>query len=1457
MAYIDLNRNFVPIKKDEEIDLDVGRYWGKRIGVWLDWDTLLNNQRVVILAEASSGKTAEFKGAADKIRNIGKAAFFIPIEELADEGFEQSLNPDEVSLFENWKLSFNEGYFFLDSVDEARLNRKSFRKALNKLAQAVLQHLPRCRIFISCRVTDWKGMEDYQVIKQLLQLPNHNNLQTPEIDQESALLAPLFKERGTNKQVEEKKDDEITIVRLAPLDNEQQQSLAQEHGIEDVSQFCSAIWQHGLENLAERPGDLLELADYWKIHQKFGSLLEMTEHAVNQKLAERDPHRADNDILNFQEAREGAERIAAALTLGKTFILQAPDSTPSTDVLQPGKLLPEWTDAERNALLRRGIFAPATYGRIRFHHRSTQEYLTAQWLNRLLQQGCPRSKIFKLLFAEVYGVKTVVPSLKPIAAWLALINQDDIRDEILKRDPLILIQYGDPDSVPIETRCRLLHAYAEKHEIGDIANDSLDHRALWMFAHPDLASTIREVWHRYDRDDLHGDLIRLIREGAIAACSDLARQVAEDVEANEYHRIVAVQALNKFNSTTTLSTIAEKLIQDTSSISARLAAGFVKELFPDYLNIEQLMAFIADNQAPARNTIHELSYALEELWEKCPSERKTRFIGGLAELALLKPVDEYRHISKKYGFLAENFEPIARQVIAGLGHNNPPNELIRFLMAIERAEHSYSYRELKPSLSELVQISPKVQRALFWSDVAETRENSTDTEPLIQYRAIYPYEKALWEFGVADLPWLIDDLEERLLMDDKRIVLNAIAQILKHVNDVNALEDAKESLQRYVQKFPLLAEDLENYFKPQQESDGMREYRLRRELREKKEHDERSEVEASWVKFRNDLISDPKQLFNLDQYLKHIGNLTRWLQFETNQEATQAARHWHLIKQAFNNDVAEAYRDAMKILWRDTKPERPKRKGHQVTFKWVTVYAYAGIGIEADENARWAIQLTPDEAKRAAKHASMSEKGYPDWLDALLDAHPTMVIPIIVKAFRSEWTTTQDGHSDFLYHYRNSEKLLHPEIAAKLFEIMIRTNPGTLNSLKCGLKIFQRMPLSKNQKKHLKKQASSQFDHSLERDDKEFAMCYLVLLFQVDRAYALQKMETWVEATEPEAQNELAIQIIGGVFNRDDCWPLKDAPIQLLKNLVSLAYRLIRPSEDIKHDGVFTPDSRDRAESGRSAILSALHNSVGDDAYQSMTELADTPEIGERKHRFRQLARSMAERDAEFHAWTENETLTFENKHIASIKNGDILYQCVLNVLDDIRHGFERSDASSKLLLSKLSRKGLDDIPSELKQNKIFSEWLLSKRAEIGKDDEKSIQNWLAEQLALRANGRYHVHREVEVANKKEPDIIISATAGQFEIAIEVKQADSWSPNELKEALAQQLAEYYLKPLSRRHGILFLTNHGRRQWKHPDTQKKLTFTELQTFLSDIAIAIKNNAVGNIRVSIFGIDGTVL
>ena len=56
MPFVELQRSFVRIGKDDEASLDIGRVWGRKLGGWLGWNDLREHRRVVLLAEASSGK---------------------------------------------------------------------------------------------------------------------------------------------------------------------------------------------------------------------------------------------------------------------------------------------------------------------------------------------------------------------------------------------------------------------------------------------------------------------------------------------------------------------------------------------------------------------------------------------------------------------------------------------------------------------------------------------------------------------------------------------------------------------------------------------------------------------------------------------------------------------------------------------------------------------------------------------------------------------------------------------------------------------------------------------------------------------------------------------------------------------------------------------------------------------------------------------------------------------------------------------------------------------------------------------------------------------------------------------------------------------------------------------------------------------------------------------------------
>jgi hypothetical protein len=74
----------------------------------------------------------------------------------------------------------------------------------------------------------------------------------------------------------------------------------------DVDRFVDAIAKQGLEAFTERPGDLLDLADYWKSHGKFGSFAEMLEHSASARFPN------DQEVVTILEASHDAS--AASLS---------------------------------------------------------------------------------------------------------------------------------------------------------------------------------------------------------------------------------------------------------------------------------------------------------------------------------------------------------------------------------------------------------------------------------------------------------------------------------------------------------------------------------------------------------------------------------------------------------------------------------------------------------------------------------------------------------------------------------------------------------------------------------------------------------------------------------------------------------------------------------------------------------------------------------------------------------------------------------------------------------------------------------------------------------------------------------------------------------------------------------------------------------------------------------------
>lgn len=1443
LRFVELNRDFIPVRKDTESSVDLGRHWGRRFGGWLAWSDLQKRRRVVLLAEASSGKSSEFRNQVEQIKRRGSPAFYIRIEELADHGFRASLSATEVKTFERWYRGTSESWFFLDSIDEARLNRKSFETALKHFSRDVTACLDRAHIFISCRVTDWKGQEDRTLITRWLPAWEPPSTSARRGGANAALLDPIFSptERSTRQETTDPKLSELLVVQLASLSQEQRLALATAAGVADPRAFVASIERAGLDSFTERPGDLLDLAGYWQEHNRFGSFAEMVENGIVRKLTEIDSFRPDNQFLSPAKAREGAERVAAALTFGKSFTLRAPSYDPDPSLLSgatdPAAILNTWTEAERNTLLRRGIFAPATYGRVRFHHRGTQEYLTACWLNRLLREGCPVSQVWDLLFTTRYGVDSVVPSLRPTAAWLALWHPK-FAQETIRREPLELLRHGDPGSLSLYQRKQLLLQYAVKHASSDVSDDSTDSRALWMFADKQLASTIRRAWAINSDQNFRNDLLRLIREGSISECKDLARSVARSQRAGDYDRIVALQALEACNDSSGLKEASRALIRHPDKASARLAAAFALVLYPKQISTDDLLTLVARSKASRRNTIEGFPEVIEKLCASAPNAtNRNQLLAGLATLCLTPPfVDWHHRVSIAHKALAARLYGIAQREAAEYSGGKLPSHLIPLLMTVERAEDRDS--DLGASeerrLHDIVRLDETLNRALFWSDVKEQRSNApkVDRRPVRYWQIWFGGDGAFWELTDRSLDWLCTDLCKQRVESDRRVALSAVVSILQTGGKLKA---SARKLRTLVANNENLKKDLKGYLASPTEDRGLMEHRQRMEASKRDRSKRTKRDQASWLRFQKQLRSNPHLLRNISclrswsSGIFRLGDLTRWLESRTGGHYQKAPRDWRLLEEGFGRKVAESYRDGMKLLWRTVAPERPKAKpGEAITVKWQTILAFAGLGLEAIEDPDWASRLTKSEARIATGHGCLSDQGYPEWIEALVISHPQIAIAAVKREFESEWTAIERSRSNFLPHYGSAGQVILQPIQQVLIEMFCDREAGNVIALDRGIDVLRNLTIDDGQRVKLTRVARKRFKHHQRRSKEDYALHYLAALLLLNINDAVDDLAKWLACATAASRQSRAERTLGMLFERRNpllVGALEKASVTTLEKLLHLAYRYIRPEDDAVHDGTYSPDARDHAENARNELLSALVKRPGADAYRAMQRAADHPTFKARSGRFRELARGKAEQDSETPAWTAGELLKFEQERVAPAKTGEDLLRVAVGVLNDIKLGLTRADATTRPLLERAI-------------------------------DEDEVQHWIAEQMNYRSKDRFHVHREAEVALGDKPDIVVSSTSAQCEVAIEVKHGGmGWTARQLKEALEIQLARDYLKPSSRRHGVFVITNHRDRRWQHPGSNKPLTFLKLTEWLAELAKSVVENDSGAVEVVCIGIDAS--
>ena len=670
--HIDLNRKFWSVEADKENDPEsIRAMFAFGLGEQLSWKDLLGKNRIVILAEPGTGKTEEFRAVTRRLQMASKPAFFCRIELLQELEIRHCLDIGTAGEFDEWLSGNKEGYFFLDSVDEARLkSHKAFEIALRRFANAIGEKLNRAKIFVSCRVSNWWATADLSLfLKQLPKPETHTMRDDDEVSTEGAKQAyeeTIPADRSIDS--EEKKDH--VVFQLAPLNDQQIRHFALQKGVEDTKDFIDAIDRADAGIFAERPQDLLELIAYWKSNGRLGRHAEMLDFNIRVKLGEYDPDRDAQRPLSVDDALLGAERLAAAITLQKKTTIILPDRPVDADLraasIEPKESLPDWSSDKIQTLLDRAIFDEAIYGTVRFHHRTVQEYLVARWLKRLINEGKSRRSIEGLLFAKRYGRDVIIPSTRPMAAWMALWDER-VRRRLRTIAPEVLIENGDPSVLPIEFRKSLLIGFAELYAERQYTGTSFDITMVRRLADPQLSSTVNDLLKKYaTHDDVCRLLLKLIWQGQISESVDAALSYAMDDQASSYIRTCAIRGVAAAGTTEQHGKLLNTLLADISKLSSNTICEVCDVFFPGTLSVPQLLKILEAAKPPERYSSSQLQQSIEEIASTVlPEVEAEKLLRGLHKLLKSQPFIERRHceISAKYAWLLPSAIRLANQFI--------------------------------------------------------------------------------------------------------------------------------------------------------------------------------------------------------------------------------------------------------------------------------------------------------------------------------------------------------------------------------------------------------------------------------------------------------------------------------------------------------------------------------------------------------------------------------------------------------------------------------------------------------------------------------------------------------------------------------------------------------------------------------------------------------------------------
>ncbi len=1439
--YVNLNRQFCVVDRTELDDVSTllfesqSHYFSEA----LCWDQLLERRRVVILGQAGTGKTRELQEQQDRLFRVGKPAFFLTLENLARDGIAKSLNPGHRQRFSVWAEAPSEpAWFFLDALDELKLADGETEQALRQLEFGLGPALRNANIILSTRPKGFDGSLDILSIQVELpvtdvtteQLQSNETVETEEPSSEDSL------DRTGMMEIREKTLDtqaEVTVVMLLPLDLERAKTYAQESKFPDVDATFAEIREKDADELTRRPFDIAAVFEYRKEHGDIGSRRDRQEALIQSQTREKKSKKTKT--IPQDQAREGAERIALAMILARQFHILVGEDSDTTDDgkgnLDVQRLLSDWPPADVEALLRLPLFDLGAIGRVRFAHRTTMEYLAACRLIELRNNKLSRHDLHNTLFRRVHGEEVIPPSTREVVAWLSL-DDVSVRRHVTKVMPELLIGDGDPGSLTIEARAEILNAMVTLYGEGTWRGISFGLTERRLFADPGLASAINRIWcEGPTNEEVRDLLVELIALGPIPDCGHIAHEVAMNKDDRDATRADAVRGLLKLERSKDVEGFVEAQIKRPKDLGSRRLIYLLPELAGQYLNARQIARIVRSAVQNGKRALHLDSQLIDVANKIDPGSAFASSLRDTLRSLILqgapKDLDQF-YIQSKYAIASQALGVLCRRQIEA-GFPTEDRELINAAITASRFEDdNYSAPRGLEEVRKAVTSQPKFRPAIFWADL-EFMENLFPEKPVrFGLFRVVGDRAAIQKIDDADRPWLLDALRDGSEMQ-REVALEVLLDLWRHQEYTGV---AIEDLRTHTSDNRTLTARIDEAVAPRKPNPSIA--RSERELaKHQRDWDKKEQRRKNqWTKWESVLREKPDHYFSGKRVANSIVNLMQW--FKRTERSGSDWLWWSTseVIEGLGEQVLDAADSHVKAYWRRQNlllaSERKPEDRNSFPHSWI--FGMNALAYEAEAEG-WTQNLTDNEVRLAVRLSTLKLNGFAPFLSDLVRDRPNMVAEVFSRELVAQFGLLEEMPQQPLLHdIRYSNDAALQRLVAPTLMDMVENGPSLGGSAQqYALEMIE----SCSTPEELERITKSCREKFLADPFGPNAAAWLSIVFNQNFAAAVDAFLQAVSSMDTESDQDGAETLVANLFgDRGRSSPARfsaDGSAKLAADLVRAVYDIVIPANDNVHDSVYTPNTRDHAESGRNAVLNILLSMNGLKARQQIIAMAREDRFSHFSDRLIYLSTEKIAKEADGEGLTLESVRRFDREGIAPPRNEAELLTVVDSRLHDIAHYVEDDDVA----------------PREV--------WRMAQ-------DEEVFQKLLTGELNRGARGQYaRAFREPEVADKKKPDVVVPAYRGDFRVVVEIKVArkgNDRTAQALLDAIQDQLKKLYLRSDACRSGCFVVIHTGaRKYWKHPTTGKRMTFPDLMDFLSEGSRHLEAGADEPVRIRVIGIDLT--